>query len=315
MNKAIAAAALVLSLGAHAQDFPAKPIRVLVGYAPGGGADAVARIVAQKLSERLGQSVLVDNRSGAVAMIAAEMVAHATPDGYTLLVTDTPHTINPSMFKKVPYDPLRDYTPIALAASSPLALVVHPSVPAQSLQQFIDLAKAQPGKLTLGSGGAITQLVGELFKLRTGINLTHVPYKGTGPAVADVIAGQIQATFSTMPSVVPQFKAGKLRALGVSTRKRTAGAPEIPTFEEAGVKDFDAANWYGFQAPAGLPAPVLALLAAEIRRAVEQPDVRERFLNLALDPLTSTPQEFRAYIASEVKKWAAIIKAANIQAE
>lgn len=315
MRKMIAAGALLLSFGAYAQDYPVKPIRVLVGYAPGGGADAVARIVAQKLSERLGQSVLVDNRSGAVAMIAAEMVAHATPDGYTLLVTDTPHTINPSMFKKVPYDPIRDYTPIALAASSPLALVVHPSVPAQTLQQFIELAKAQPGKFTLGSGGAITQLVGELFKLRTGINLTHVPYKGTGPAVADVIAGQIQATFSTMPSVVPQFKAGKLRALGVSTRKRTAGAPDIPTFEEAGVKDFDAANWYGFQAPAGLPAPVLALLAAEIRRAVEQPDVRERFLNLALDPLTSTPQEFRAYIASEVKKWAGIIKAANIQAE
>lgn len=315
MHKAITAAALFISLGANAQDYPVKPIRVLVGYAPGGGADAVARIVAQKLSERLGQSVLVDNRSGAVAMIAAEMVAHATPDGYTLLVTDTPHTINPSMFKKVPYDPIRDYTPIALAASSPLALVVHPSVPAQTLQQFIELAKAQPGKLTLGSGGAITQLVGELFKLRTGINLTHVPYKGTGPAVADVIAGQIQTTFSTMPSVVPQFKAGKLRALGVSTRKRTAGAPDTPTFEEAGVKDFDAANWYGFQAPAGLPAPVLALLAAEIRRAVEQPDVRERFLNLALDPLTSTPQEFRAYIAAEVKKWAGIIKAANIQAE
>jgi tripartite-type tricarboxylate transporter receptor subunit TctC len=311
----IAVTALILCAGAFAQDYPVKPIRVLVGYAPGGGADAVARIIAQKLTERLGQTVLVDNRSGAAAMIAAELVAHATPDGYTLLVTDTPHTINPGMFKKVPYDPNRDFTPIALAASSPLALVVHPSVPAQTLQQFIELAKAQPGKLTLGSGGAITQLVGELFKLRTGINLTHVPYKGTGPAVADVIAGQIQSTFSTMPSVVPQFKAGKLRALGVSTRKRTAGAPEIPTFEEAGVKDFDAANWYGFQAPAGLPAPVLAILAAEIVRAVAQPDVRERFLNLALDPLTSTPQEFRVYIAAEVKKWAGIIKAANIQAE
>jgi tripartite-type tricarboxylate transporter receptor subunit TctC len=298
-----------------AQDFPTRPIRMIVPYAAGGGADAVARIISQKLTERLGQTVVVDNRGGASAMLGADIVAHAAPDGYTLLMSDTPHTMNPSLYSKVPYDADKDFTPVALAASSPLALVIHPSVPAQTLQAFVELAKAQPGKLAIGSGGSITQIVGELFMMRTGIDLIRVPYKGTGPAVADVVAGQIQSTFSTMPSVVPQVKAGKLRALGVSTRKRTAGAPEIPTFEEQGIKDFDAANWYGVQAPAGLPAPVLKILSTEIIRAANLPEVRERFIALALDPVTMTPAEFKAYIAAEVKKWAAVVKAANLKVE
>jgi len=315
LEQAFAAIALTVAGIAAAQDYPTRPIRVIVPYAPGGGSDAVARIVGQKLAEGPGQSVVVDNRAGASAMIGAEIVARATPDGYTLLMSDTPHTINPSLFSKVPYDVNRDYTPISLAASSSLVLVAHPSVSAQTLQAFIGLAKAQPGKITIGYGGAITQIVGELLKLRTGIDLTAVPYKGTGPAVADLIAGQIQTAVSTMPAAVPQIKAGKLRALGVSTRKRTAGAPDIPTFEEQGVKDFDAANWYGFQGPAGLPAPVLKRLAAEIVRAVAQAEVRERFVNLALDPVTMAPAEFKAYIAAEVNKWAAVVKAANLKVD
>ena len=311
----IVGTALLVAGGASAQEFPTRAIRIIVPYAAGGGSDAVSRILAQKLTERLGQTVVVDNRAGAAAMLGADLVAHAAPDGYTLLMSDTPHTMNPSLYSKVPYDPNKDFTPVALVASSPLALVVHPSVSAQTLPAFIALAKASPGKIALGNGGSSTQIVGELFMLRTGIDLTRVPYKGTGPAVADVIAGQIQSTFSTMPSVVPQFKAGKLRALGVSTRKRTAGAPEIPTFEEQGVKDFDAANWYGLQAPAGLPAPVLKTLADAIVSAANLPDVKERFVALALDPVTMDPVEFKNYIASEVKKWAAVIKAANLKVE
>jgi tripartite-type tricarboxylate transporter receptor subunit TctC len=311
----LAVVLLGASVAAPAQDYPSRPVRVIVPYAPGGGADAVARIVGQRLAERFGHSVVIDNRGGASAMIGAEMVARATPDGYTLLMSDTPHTINPSLYRKVPYDPLRDFTPISLAAASPLVLVVHPSLAAQTLPAFIGLAKAQPGRLTIGSGGAITQIVGELFKLRAGIELTHVPYKGTGPAVVDLLAGQIQSTFSTMPAAVPHIKSGKLRALGVSTRKRTSGAPEIPTFEEQGVKDFDAANWYGFQGPAGLSPPVLRRLAAEIERAVGAPETRDRFTALALDPVTMTPIEFKAYIEAETKKWAAVVKAANLKVE
>jgi tripartite-type tricarboxylate transporter receptor subunit TctC len=315
LERWVAFAAFTFAGVAAGQDFPTRPIRMIVPYAAGGGADAVARIISQKLTERLGQTVVVDNRGGASAMLGADIVAHAAPDGYTLLMSDTPHTMNPSLYSKVPYDVDRDFTPVALAASSPLALVVHPSVPAQTLQAFVELAKAQPGKLAIGSGGSITQIVGELFMLRTSIDLIRVPYKGTGPAVADVVAGQIQSTFSTMPSVVPQVKAGKLRALGVSTRKRTAGAPEIPTFEEQGIKDFDAANWYGVQAPAGLPTPVLKILSTEIIRAANLPEVKERFIALALDPVTMTPAEFKAYIAAEVKKWAAVVKAANLKVE
>ena len=315
-----ASAAVLLSAAgavAAADDYPNKPIRIIVPYAPGGGTDAVTRIISQKLNERFGQTIVVDNRPGAASMIGTEITAKSAPDGYTLILSDTPHTINPSILRKVPYDPIKDFTPIALVASSPLMLVVHPSVPAPTLQAFIDLAKAQPGKIVLASGGtgATTHVVGELFKLRTGVNLTHVPYKGTGPALADVVAGQIQSTFTTTPGAMPQVKAGKLRALAVSTKKRSIGAPDVPTFEELGVKDFEAANWYGFQGPAGLPAPVLKVLSTEMIRAASLPDVRERFIGLALDPGTMTPDQFKTFIAAEVKKWAAVVKAANIQPE
>ncbi|MGH8617416.1 MAG: Bug family tripartite tricarboxylate transporter substrate binding protein [Burkholderiales bacterium] len=312
----LAAAATCTSAGA-ADEYPNKPIRIIVPYAPGGGTDAVTRIIGQKLNERFGQTIVVDNRPGAASMIGTEITAKSAPDGYTLILSDTPHTINPSILRKVPFDPIKDFTPIALVASSPLMLVVHPAVPAQTLKAFIELAKAQPGKIVLASGGtgATTHIVGELFKLRAGVDLVHVPYKGTGPALADVLAGQIQSTFTTTPGAMPQVKAGKLRALAVSTKKRSIGAPDVPTFEELGVKDFEAANWYGFQAPAGLPAPVLKVLSTEMIRAATLPDVRERFITLALDPGTMPPDQFKAFIAAEVKKWAAVVKAAGIQPE
>lgn len=310
-------AALVAASPGYAQDYPVKPVRIVIPYAPGGGTDIVSRIIAQKLVDRLGQPMIMDNRPGAASLVGTEIVARAAPDGYTIILSDTPITINPSVFGKVPYDPIASFTPIALVASSPLMLVVHPSVPAATLADFVKLAKAQPGKLNIGSGGtgATTHVVGELFKLRAGVNLNHVPYKGTGPALADVVAGQIQSTFTTTPGAIPHVKANRLRALGVSTRKRTAGAPDVPTFEESGIKNFEAENWYGFQAPAGLPKPVLTKLSQEILRAAELPDVRERFSAIALDPVTMPPAEFQRFIASEVRKWTEVVKAAHIKGD
>src|SRR4051812_796343 len=298
----IAVAAFLAFSSAFGQDYPTKPVRIVIPYAPGGGTDIVARIIGQKLSERLAQPMIMDTRPGAASLVGTEIVARAAPDGYTIILSDTPITINPSVFGKVPYDPITSFTPIALVASSPLMLVVHPSVPAATLSDFVKLAKAQPGKINIGSGGtgATTHVVGELFKLRAGVSLNHVPYKGTGPALADVVAGQIQSTFTTTPGAIPHVKANRLRALGVSTRKRTAGAPDVPTFEEAGIRNFEAENWYGFQAPAGLPKPILTKLSTEILRAAELPDVRERFGAIALDPVTMPPAEFQRFIASEV---------------
>jgi tripartite-type tricarboxylate transporter receptor subunit TctC len=313
----VCALAIVAAAPAAAQDYPRKPVRVVIPYAPGGGTDIVSRIIGQKLSERFGHAFIMDNRPGAASMLATEIVARASPDGYTIILSDTPHTINPSVFGKVPFDPIKDFTPIAMVASSPLMLVVHPSVPVATLADFVKLAKAQPGKINLGSGGtgATTHVVGELFKLRAGVNLNHIPYKGTGPALADVVGGQIQSTFTTTPGAIPHVKAGRLKALGVSTLKRSIGAPDVPTFEESGIKDFEAANWYGFQAPAGLPKPVLARLSEEILRAAQLPDVRERFISIALDPVTMPPEQFQKFIAAEVRKWSGVVKAANIKAD
>ena len=313
----LCAAALLVLAPAAAQDYPTKPVRIVIPYAPGGGTDIVSRIIGQKLTERLGQPMIMDNRPGAASLVGTEIVARSEPDGYTIILSDTPITINPSVFGKVPYDPIKSFTPIALVASSPLMLVVHPSVAASNLGDFVKLAKAQPGKINIGSGGtgATTHVVGELFKLRAGVNLNHVPYKGTGPALADVVAGQIQSTFTTTPGAIPHVKAGRLKALGVSTRKRTPGAPDVPTFEESGIRNFEAENWYGFQAPAGLPKPILTKLSQEILRAAELPDVRERFSNIALDPVTMPPEQFQRFIASEVRKWTEVVKAANIKGD
>ena len=302
---------------AGAQSFPAKPIRVIVAYPPGGSTDIIARILGQKLTERFGQNILVDNRAGAAGMIGASIAAQATPDGYTLLLSDTPFVVNPSVFAKVAYDPVKDFTPIVMVAQSPLMLVVNVGVPAQSLQELIKLAKAQPGKFTIASAGtgASSHVVAELFKMRAGVNMTHVPYKGLGPALAEVAGGQVNAVFSSIPAAMPLVKGGKLRVLGVCSPRRVAVAPEVPTMEEGGVRDFEAAIWYGYQGPAGMPKAVVNTLSTEIARAAELPDVRERFLGMGLDPLLLMPREFHAYIAAELKKWAEVVKAANIKAE
>jgi tripartite-type tricarboxylate transporter receptor subunit TctC len=265
----------------------------------------------------LRQTFLVDNRPGAAGMIGAEIVARATPDGYTLMVADSPFVVNPSVFAKVPYDPVRDFTPIVLVGSSPLILVVSPSSPTQSLQDFIKLAKAQPGRFTIASAGtgASSHVVAELFKMRAGVNLVHVPYKGLGPALTDVAGSQVDSLFSSIPAALQLVRTGKLRALGICTRKRMAAVSDIPTIEEGGVSDFEAFIWYGYQGPAGLPKAVVAKLSAEIARAVELPDVKERFASMGLESMILMPDAFRAFIANELRKWSDVVKAANIKAE
>ena len=302
---------------AIAQTFPAKPIRVIVAYPPGGSTDIIARILGQKLTDRFGQTMLVDNRAGAAGMIGAAIAAQATADGYTLILSDTPFVVNPSVFAKVPYDPVKDFTPIVMVAQSPLMLVVNAAVLAQTVQELIRLAKAQPGKFTIASAGtgASSHVVAELFKMRAGVNLTHVPYKGLGPALVEVAGGQVNALFSSIPAAMPHVKTGKLRVLGVCSPRRVAVAPEVPTMEESGVRDFEAAIWYGYQGPAGMPKAVVNTLSTEIARAADLPDVRERFAGMGLEPLTLMPREFHAYIAAELKKWAEVVKAANIKAE
>jgi tripartite-type tricarboxylate transporter receptor subunit TctC len=302
---------------AIAQTFPAKPIRVIVAYPPGGSTDIIARILGQKLTDRFGQTMLVDNRAGAAGMIGASIAAQATPDGYTLLLSDTPFVVNPSVFAKVPYDPIKDFTPIAMVAQSPLMLVVNAAMPAQTVQELIKLAKAQPGKFTIASAGtgASSHVVAELFKMRAGVNLTHVPYKGLGPALVEVAGGQVNSLFSSIPAAMPHVKTGKLRVLGVCSPHRVAVAPEVPTMDEGGVRDFEAAIWYGYQGPAGMPKRVVDTLSREIARAAELPDVRERFLAIGLESFMLMPKEFHAFIATDLKKWAEVARAANIKAE
>jgi len=305
------------TLARGADDFPNKPIRVIVAYPPGGSTDIIARILGQKLTDRFGQTMLVDNRAGAAGMIGATLAAQSNADGYTLLLSDTPFVVNPSVFAKVSYDPVKDFTPIVMVAQSPLMLVVNAAVPAQTLQDLIKLAKVQPGKFTIASAGtgASSHVVAELFKMRAGINMTHVPYKGLGPALTEVAGGQVNSLFSSIPAAMQLVKSGKLRVLGVCSPKRVAVAPEVPTMEEGGVRDFEAAIWYGYQGPAGMPKPVVDKLSKEIARVAELPDVRERFLGIGLEPLILMPREFHAYIAADLKKWAEVVKAANIKAE
>lgn len=303
--------------GAAAQQYPVRPVRTIVAYPPGGSTDIIARIIGQKLTDRFGQTVIVDNRGGAAGMIGAELVARATPDGYTLMVADSPFVVNPFVFAKVPYDPQRDFTPIQLVGSSPLILVVPASFPAKTLQDYITQARAQPGKITIASAGtgASSHVVAELFKIRAGVNLTHVPFKGLGPALTDVTGGQVDSIFSSIPAALQLVKTGKLRALGICTKKRMGALPDIPTIEEGGVPDFEAAIWYGYQGPAGMPRPVVDRLATEIARAAELPDVKERFAGMGLEVTLLGPDAFRQYIGRELKKWGDVTKAAGIKPE
>lgn len=296
--------------GALAQSYPKKPITIVVPYPPGGPTDIVARVVGQKLGERLGQQVIVDNRPGAGGNIGAALVARAAPDGYTLLLGTTAHAINPSVFPALNYDILKDFSPVVLLTSLPLVVVTNAAVPAKNVQELVALAKSKDGQLTYASSGngQSTHLAAELFKTMTGVSMTHVPYKGSAPALTDVAGGQVSVMFDTLLSAMPQIKSGRLKALAVTSAKRSASAPELPTVAESGVPGYEAVAWSGLLAPAHTPPEIVAKLNTEINGILSQPDVQKRFLNDGAEPLGGSPEKFSTHISSEVRKWAAVAK-------
>ena len=309
--------AVIAAPAALAQPYPYKPIRLIVPYAPGGSSDIIARLFAQRLTETLGQTFVVDNRAGAGGTIGTDILAKSPPDGYTLLLQDMPHTINPAVYGKLPYDPVRDFTPITLVARAPQWLFLHPAVPAKTVVELIALAKAQPGAIKIGSAGngSGTHLMAELLMRGAGINLTHVPYKGAGPAVTATVAGEMNAVFTSMPAAVAFVQSARLRPVGVTTAKRQATHPDVPTFEESGVANMVLHHWFGVLAPAGVPAPVVAKLGAELVAAVSSPGIAERYKTLMLEPATATPAEFSALIAADLRRWGTVVKEAGIKVQ
>ena len=311
-------AALLLSVMplASAQNYPTKPVRIVAPFPPGGGLDLVARALGQRLSAVFGQSIIIDNRSGADGMIGTEQVAKAPPDGYTLLISSTgPMVINPALNLKMPYDTVKDLAPVTLVVVQPLCLVVHPSLPVKSVKELVALAKAKPGQLNYGSGGIGNgaHLAGELFKLATSTDIVHVPYKGAAPAVVDLLAGQVQIMLNSIPVMLPQIRAGKLRALAVGADHRMAILPEIPTMHEAGVSSFDANSWYGFFAPAGTPRDIVARLNAESARILRSAEMRDFMGQQGADAIGNTAEEFAAHIRAELAKWSLAVKTARVQ--
>jgi tripartite-type tricarboxylate transporter receptor subunit TctC len=317
-------AALLLAAGlaaagtAHADVYPSKPIRFVVAFPPGGGTDIIARSIAQKLAERLSQQVIVDNRPGAGGNIGTDIVAKSAPDGYTMLMGSAgPLAINASLFASMPFDPQRDLAPVTLAASTPNVLVVNPSLKVTTVTELIALAKANPGRINFASSGFGTpaHLAGELFNSMAGVKLVHVPYKGASPALADLLGGQVQLMFSTMPPALPHVKDGKLRALAVTSLKRSPAASELPTMDEAALPGFEANTWHGVVLPAGAQAEVVTRLNREIVAILHLPDVVERLSAQGAEPVGSTPEEFAAYIRSETVKWAKVVRASGAKAE
>jgi tripartite-type tricarboxylate transporter receptor subunit TctC len=313
----LAVAGLSFFLGAtvHAQSFPAKPLRIIVPSSTGGAVDGLARLVAQ-MSASLGQQVLADNRPGANGAIGLELAAKAPADGYTMVLGFLgPLAVNPGLYKKLPYDPVKDFAPISLVAESPLLIVAHPSLPARSVKELIQLANTRPGQITYGTGGTGTggHLTIELFKITAGVDLLHVPYKGVGPALTDVLAGHISLMTSSPISSQPHVKSGRLCGLAVSGRARSPALPEVPTMIESGIANFESTTWFGVLAPAGTPPAIVTRLNTEINNLLRQPEVREQIARLGADPAGNTPDQFAAHIKSEIAKWAKVIKAANIQ--
>ena len=316
-RESAAAAVLIAQADVPSTQYPNRPLRFILPFPPGGGTDTLARIVGQKLGENLGQTIVLDNRPGAGANIGAEIGSHSVPDGYTLVMGNIAHAINMTLYAKPGYDIVKDFAPITLLASTPNILVVHPSVAAKSVQELIALAKAKPGALNYASSGSgsSAHLAAELFKNLAGVNLTHVPYKGGGPAVTSLVGGETVVGFATAPSVLPQIKAGRLRGLAVTTIKRTAAAPELPTIAESGVANYDANTWYGALAPARTAPAIITRLHGEFIKIMQSPDILERIAVLGYERSTTMPQEFAAYIKSEVDKWGKVVKATGIRAD
>jgi tripartite-type tricarboxylate transporter receptor subunit TctC len=312
-------AALALQAGAAmAQSYPTKPVRMVVGFPPGGGTDVVARVIAQKLTEWWGQAVTVENRAGATGTIGADAVVKSTPDGYTLLMGHVnSHGIAPNLFAKLPYDPIKDFAAAAYVGYVPNVLAVHPSVNAKSVKELVALLKASPGKLNYASSGngSTQHLAGEMFKQLTGTSIVHVPYKGSGDAIKDLLAGVVAMNFDTMPPVLPHVQAGKLRGLAISTPRRLPQLPDVPTFAEEGITGFDVANWYGVMAPGGTPREVVAKLNTDINRAMQVPEVRARLEAVGTQLREMSAADFEAYMKSEVAKYAKLIRDTGVRVE
>ena len=313
---AIAALALPAT-SAWAQAYPNKPVHLIVPYAAGGGTDFFARTVGAKLGEQLGQTIIVDNKPGAATIIGAEVAAKSAPDGYTLLIADsTTLAVNPSLYKKLPYDPAKDFSSVTLTARFAMVLVVNPNISkATTVKEFIEEAKKDPGKISYASVGAGTthHLTMELFQQRTDIKLIHVPYKGAGPAIQDMVGGQVLVMFVDLAAGGPMIKAGKLRVLAVASPKRIAALPNVPTFAEQGVAQFEAWAWQGLTVPAGTPKEIIAKLNTEYAKVMADPAIRQKLVNAGVEPVTSSPEEMNAYIKSETAKWAQVIKQSDIK--
>jgi tripartite-type tricarboxylate transporter receptor subunit TctC len=315
---AMAFACLVLAPMAHAQQYPDKPIRLVVPYPPGGGTDTLARPLAQRLAVELGQPVIVDNRGGAGGNLAMEAVARAPADGYTLVLALTPQlAVNVSLYDKVRYDPRHDFAPVSLLAEGPYLLVVHPSVPVNSIGELIALAKAKPGELNYATSGigSGAHMAAELFTSMTGTRMTHTPYKGGGQALTDVLAGHVQLLFAPPVTVTQHITNGRLRALAITGTKRSASLPSVPTMSEAGVPGYDSSVWYGVLAPAGTPKDIVATLNAAMLKILKQPDFHALLVTNGMEPIGSTPSDFSKYIDTEIVKWSKVIKSAGIKVE
>jgi tripartite-type tricarboxylate transporter receptor subunit TctC len=310
-------ALLMIAPGAHSQPYPAKSVRVIAGFPPASGADITARVVGAKLHEFMGQQFLVDNRPGAGSNIAAELAAKSPPDGYTLFIGTVANAINATLYSKLPFDFARDFAPVALTTAAPNVLVVHPSVPVKSVRELVALAKSRPGQLNFASAGTGTapHLSGELFKAMTGVSLVHIPYKGSPPAVTDLLAGEVALMFSPASSVLPHVQSGRLRALAVTTASRLPSLPDLPTVAESGLDGYETLTWFGFVAPAKTPPAIVARLNAEIVKVLALPDVRNQFSVQGIEILGGTPERFADYIRDEIAKWAKAIRLSGAKAE
>jgi tripartite-type tricarboxylate transporter receptor subunit TctC len=307
-----------LSVCASAQDtYPSRPVRFILPFPPGGGTDILGRVIAERLSANLGQPVVTENRGGAGGNVGAEAAAHSAPDGYTIVLVAPSLAISKTLYSRLNYDPVKDFAPISLVATVPNVMITNPAVEAKNLQEFIALARSRPGAMNYGSGGAGTSnhLAGELFNIVTGAKLVHVPYKGVNLAMQGVLAGEIELVFIGIPAALPHIKAGKLRALALVAPQRSPALAEVPTVAEAGLKDFEVTTWYGVLAPAGTPRPIVSRLNAELVKIMHAPDVKERLAAMATDPLTSTPEEFAAYLKQEIAKWGDVVRRANLKAD
>jgi tripartite-type tricarboxylate transporter receptor subunit TctC len=318
MTKTIVALALTLAAGAAAaQTYPTKAVRLVVPFLAGGSTDIVGRTVAQKLSEMWGQQAFVDNRPGGGTTIGTEMVAKAAPDGYTLLVTPAPFTINPSLLTKLPYDALTDFAPITLINTTPLVMVVNPGVPAKNVKELIALAKAKPGKLNFGSSGTggSNHLAGELFDAMAGVKMVHIPYKGNAGALTDIVGGHLDVVYNGITSAVALIRGNKLRALAVTSLQRSAALPDVPTLDESGLKGFEAVAWNGLTAPAKTPREIIMKINADVIKIVNSPELKERLKADGSDPVGNSPEQYAAFLRNEIAKWAKVIKFANVKPE